>query len=82
MFIYRSILIQFCTVQFDYWFLNFGRDYHCGLIGYQVKKKPQTLLQGASHGGNKVPVALTQHSAASANVNIASTKGIYCMTIS
>ena len=72
--IFRTIF-NYGTIKHDYWFLNFGRDYHCGLIGYQVKKKPHTHLLDASHGGNKVPVALKQKPPATANANIASIRG-------
>lgn len=60
--------------------LNSGRDYHCGLIGYQVKKKPRETQppQDSSpflpHGGKTKPVTLNQNSPAIANLK-ASTAG-------
>lgn len=42
--------------------VTFGRDYHCGLIGYQVKKKLRTpeLLQISSH--KKESITSIKHS--------------------
>lgn len=52
----------------EYW------DYHCGLIGYQVKKKPRTLVSphisshGSPHIAMEKPIGLNQSSPAIGNI--------------
>lgn len=40
--------------------LYFGRDYHCGFIGYQVKKKPHPNMDHNAASGNNVSHGLYQ----------------------
>lgn len=62
------VLHTWCTL------LNLGRDYHCGLIGYQVKKKPRTLVSphisshGSPHIAMEKPIGLNQSSPAIGNI--------------
>jgi hypothetical protein len=57
--------------------MNFGRDYHCGLIGYLVKKKPRAseappvLSHSMPHSSKQQPVTLNKSSPA-----IGSTKAV------
>ncbi|XP_015580189.1 protein MICRORCHIDIA 6 isoform X1 [Ricinus communis] len=61
---------------FEYW------DYHCGLIGYQVIKKPpaqehkQDSSLGLAHGKTK-PVKLSQSSPVGSNVKVSSAAGLH-----
>lgn len=54
-------------------FLGFFRDYHCGLLGYQVKKKPRTMTSQSDSGQHNTffkPVLLGRDSSASSNAEI------------
>ncbi|KAK4394726.1 protein MICRORCHIDIA 6, partial [Sesamum angolense] len=59
-------------------FLKFGRDYHCGLIGYQVKKKPQpTMMPHLAKDSRQVhgvyqPVLLGRDSSATPGIPVTS----------
>ena len=72
--------IGLCLTVNQWKLLNFGRDYHCVLIGYQVKKKhpPQRPKQnfslGVAHGKTK-PVKLSQSSPVGNNAKVSSATG-------
>lgn len=59
-------LLQTCLIVLC--ICNFFRDYHCGLIGYQVKKKVRASVfaenssHSVPHGGLEKPILLGQSS--------------------
>lgn len=61
----------------------FGRDYHCGLLGYQPKKKPQPLAHQLAPNskldpvpGICRPVMLAKNSSSAIGVKASSAAGV------